>query len=55
MDNSSESRRPTGRVDIDSQPLLDETGNFIRFFMEEVNLKEMKKSLLGEDGRKVII
>jgi PHP family Zn ribbon phosphoesterase len=29
--------------------------NFTRFFMEDVNLEEMKKSLLGKDGRKVIL
>ncbi len=35
---------------------LDDIGRGItHFFMEEVNLEEMKKSLLGQDGRKVII
>ena len=35
---------------------LDDIGStFTHFFMEEVNLEEMKKSLLGQDGRKVII
>ena len=29
--------------------------SFTQFFMEEVNLEEMKKSLRGEEGRKVII
>ena len=35
---------------------LDDIGSsFTHFFMEDVNLEEMKKSLLGQDGRKVII
>jgi PHP family Zn ribbon phosphoesterase len=29
--------------------------NFTCFFMEDVNLEEMKKSLLGKDGRKVVL
>ncbi len=29
--------------------------SFTRFFMEEPNLREIKKSLLGEDGRKVMV
>lgn len=35
---------------------LNEIGSsFTRFFMEDVNLEEMKKCLLGQDGRKVIV
>jgi predicted metal-dependent phosphoesterase TrpH len=35
---------------------LDAIGSsFTRFFMEEVNLGELKKSILGEGGRKVIV
>jgi PHP family Zn ribbon phosphoesterase len=29
--------------------------SFTWFFMEEPNLREIKKSLLGTDGRKVIV
>jgi len=35
---------------------IDQIGNSsTRFFMADANLAEMKKSLLGEDGRKVIV
>lgn len=35
---------------------LDDIGStFTRFFMKEINLEEIKKSLLGQNGRKVII
>jgi PHP family Zn ribbon phosphoesterase len=39
----------------DAHKLDDIGSSFTRFFMEEVNLEEMKKSLLGKDGRKVIV
>lgn len=39
----------------DAHELDDIGSSFTQFFMKDVNLEEMKRSLLGQDGRKVII
>ena len=39
----------------DAHKVNDIGKNFTQFFMEDVTLEEMKKSLLKKDGRKVII
>jgi predicted metal-dependent phosphoesterase TrpH len=39
----------------DAHKLEDIGSSVTHFFMEDANLEEMKKSLLGQDGRKVII